>query len=181
MARILSLSSDHIAVLLAPINPRRVKKLDGNSYVEQHDVRAMLTRVFGFGGWSLRQLHEPRMVARIEKQNRNGEDRVAVTYMCSVAIVLHLAERTVEYEGTGSHTATMSPGNEGDAHDSALKSADSAALKRAAMNLGDQFGLGLYANGSLNPLVRKVWDGFEFVTADTFRQADPETTDAPES
>ena len=42
----------------------------------------------------------------------------------------------------------------GDAHDFAIKNADSYALKRAAKDLGDQFGLSLYNKGSLEPVVR---------------------------
>ena len=44
----------------------------------------------------------------------------------------------------------------GDAHDMALKTAESGALKRAATNLGDQFGLSLYNDGSMLPLVKRV-------------------------
>jgi hypothetical protein len=36
----------------------------------------------------------------------------------------------------------------------ALKTASSDAMKRCAINLGDQFGLGLYDNGSLEPIVK---------------------------
>ena len=35
----------------------------------------------------------------------------------------------------------------------AIKTAESDALKRAASNLGDQFGLSLYNNGSSAPVV----------------------------
>jgi hypothetical protein len=43
----------------------------------------------------------------------------------------------------------------GDAHDLALKSAISGALKRCAVNLGDQFGLSLYRDGSVAPVVQR--------------------------
>jgi hypothetical protein len=41
----------------------------------------------------------------------------------------------------------------GDVHDMAIKTAESQALKRCATNLGDQFGLSLYRNGSADPVV----------------------------
>ena len=42
----------------------------------------------------------------------------------------------------------------------AVKTAESDAFKRAAINLGDQFGLSLYNNGSLKPVVgRTLADG----------------------
>jgi hypothetical protein len=43
----------------------------------------------------------------------------------------------------------------------AIKTAETQALKRCAINLGDQFGLSLYRNGSTAPLVRKLADGSE--------------------
>lgn len=42
----------------------------------------------------------------------------------------------------------------GEAHDMAVKTAESDAFKRAAINLGDNFGLSLYNNGSVAPVVR---------------------------
>lgn len=41
-----------------------------------------------------------------------------------------------------------------DAHDMAIKTAESQAFKRAAVNLGDQFGLSLYKDGSTSAVVR---------------------------
>jgi hypothetical protein len=42
----------------------------------------------------------------------------------------------------------------GEAHDMAVKTGESDAFKRAAINLGDNFGLSLYNNGSPAPVVR---------------------------
>jgi hypothetical protein len=38
----------------------------------------------------------------------------------------------------------------------AIKTAESDAFKRAAINLGDQFGLSLYNNGSTQPVVKQT-------------------------
>ena len=43
-----------------------------------------------------------------------------------------------------------------DAHDQAIKTAESQAFKRCAVNLGDQFGLSLYKNGSTDATVLDV-------------------------
>jgi hypothetical protein len=40
----------------------------------------------------------------------------------------------------------------------AIKTAESDALKRAAINLGTQFGLSLYNNGSLRDVIVKTLD-----------------------
>jgi len=156
----MTLHPEQTRALMGDLNPHRVQQIRGNSYLAQHDVRAMLTRIFGFAGWSLRQLHEPRMLFQRER----SDGKIAVCYLCSVAIILHLDSGDVEYSGVGTHVSVMGENALGDAHDSALKSADSAALKRAAINLGTQFGLSLYADGATSDIVRKVWDGEQFVT-----------------
>jgi recombination DNA repair RAD52 pathway protein len=46
----------------------------------------------------------------------------------------------------------------GEAHDMAVKTAESDALKRAAINLGTQFGLSLYNNGSMRDVVVQTLD-----------------------
>lgn len=64
-----------------------------------------------------------------------------------------------------------------DAHDLALKTADSQALKRAAVNCGDQFGLSLYNGGTLEPVVLGTLahaTGAEPPASDPPVQPDPE-------
>ncbi len=169
----MSLHPEQIAALGKRINPHRVRTdPKGFAYVEQYDVRAMLSRLFGFAGWSLEQLHEPRLLFEQRREMRSGKPGVAVGYLCSVAIVVH--ETGARYQGTATGTAVMGEQAIGDAHDSALKTADSGALKRAAINLGDQFGLGLYDDGSTAEVVRKWWDGSSFTTGSTLKTPDPE-------
>lgn len=167
------MNHQQMRVLMAPINPRRVKKLDGNSYVEQQDIRAMLIRLFGYDGWSLVQLHEPRLLFERERELNSGKPGITVGYLCSVAIIIHapldeqgfLSGKDQQFSGTATGSATMGINSIGDAHDSALKTADSGALKRAAINLGTQFGLSLYWDGTMNDTVIKAWDGKQFVTS----------------
>ena len=42
---------EQIDVLLQGISPSRVAVMDGMSHLEGYDVRATLTRMFGFGRW----------------------------------------------------------------------------------------------------------------------------------
>lgn len=44
----------------------------------------------------------------------------------------------------------------GEHHDNALKTAASDATKRCAINMGTQFGLSLYDNGSLREVIRQT-------------------------
>ncbi|WP_367880534.1 Rad52/Rad22 family DNA repair protein [Salinispora arenicola] len=56
----------------------------------------------------------------------------------------------------------------GDCHDNAIKTAVSQGLKRCAVNLGDQFGLGLYNGGGVDAVVvRTVVDPLLAEPADT--------------
>lgn len=59
----------------------------------------------------------------------------------------------------GSATGGAESSGIGDLHDNAIKSAASDALKRCAINLGTQFGLSLYDNGSTREIIKKVLVG----------------------
>jgi hypothetical protein len=61
-----------------------------------------------------------------------------------------------EHHGSAVGEAQMPSFKRGDCHDFALKKAQSQALKRAAINLGDQFGLSLYRKGLTEALIGKV-------------------------
>jgi hypothetical protein len=69
------------------------------------------------------------------------------------------------YECTEYHVEENAPlPNRGEAHAMAVTSAQSYALRRAALNLGDNMGLHLYSGGSTAPLV-----------ANTLALVDPES------
>lgn len=149
------LTMEQIGVLLRPIAKHRVKKLDGMSHVEAYDIRATLNRVFGFCGWSLEETTPPVCVVERPHKLNNGKDGVKVAYRAHVTITIH-TDPPAKYAGSSVADATMPDYLIADAHDMALKSAESGALKRAATNLGDQFGLSLYNGGSVDPLVVRV-------------------------
>jgi recombination DNA repair RAD52 pathway protein len=150
------LTEEQVGVLLRPIAPHRVHQLDGNSYVEAYDIRAMLNRIFGFCGWSLIETAPAVCVVNREHKLRNDKPGVKIAYRAHIAIVIHTRDGDATYAGSSVGEATMPDYKEADAHDMALKSAESGALKRAASNLGDQFGLSLYRGGSVEALVKRV-------------------------
>ena len=150
------LTDEQVGVLLRPIAPHRVHQLDGNSYVEAYDIRATLNRVFGFAGWSLIETAPAVCVVERDHKLKNDKPGVKVAYRAHMAIVIHTPEGDATYAGSSVGEATMPDYKTGDAHDMALKSAESGALKRAASNLGDQFGLSLYRDGSMEALVKRV-------------------------
>lgn len=141
--------------LLKPVHMSRVMRDGkGHAHLSQQDVTAHLIRVFGFGNFDT----EVISVECIFEHNRLTSDgklsaRWDVGYRALVRLTVRNPDgvRVCSYEN-GS-TATAQNQSLGDAHDLAFKSAISLALKRCAINLGDQFGLSLYNKGQMAPLV----------------------------
>jgi DNA recombination protein Rad52 len=142
-------------MLLKGINPNRVSKRQGGggkslSYVEAWDIKAHLNRIFGFCNWSA-DVIDSSLAFEAEV---NGKWNVA--YKVTLRLRIHsdsdafMGDTTYTEAAVG--TATLP--QRGEAHDMAIKTAESDALKRAAINLGDQFGLSLYNNGGVAPVVQ---------------------------
>lgn len=154
-------------VLLRPIKPDRVSKTpQGMSHLEAYDVLAHLTRVFGFEGWDKEILSLEQVFEGSESKQKKGRDGKpygdpytawTVAYRCTMRLTIRDPEGNVAKvtEDVGTGEAINQP-SRGDAHDLAAKSAVSGALKRCAKDLGDQFGLGLYDSGSIEPCLKRV-------------------------
>lgn len=150
----MSLTRPQVEALLRPINPRRVLKDNkGMAHVSQQDVRAHLTRIFGFGGWSS-EVVDLTLVREAPGMKDGKEKGWAVTYRATVRLTVRDPQGALlaVYEDVATGTSPNLP-TVGDAHDFACKVAVSMALKRAATNLGDGFGLSLYNKGQTSALV----------------------------
>lgn len=139
--------------LLKPLNDTRVAKRGQAgrqlSYLEAWDVKAHLIRIFGFGGWSADVLES---TLAFEDKNEKGQWNVGYK------VPLRLSIPTLECTYTESAVGSANLPQRGEAHDMAIKTAESDALKRAAINLGTQFGLSLYNNGSMRDVVVQTLD-----------------------
>ena len=147
-------TAQQVEQLLRPIHPSRVATTQGNAYVPQQDVIAHLIRVFGFGNFDV----EVREVECIFEHNRPTNDgkpsnRWDVGYRALVRLTIRNDKGAVicRYDG-GATGAGQNQSLDG-AHDLAYKTALSTAMKRAAIHLGDQFGLSLYNKGQRTALV----------------------------
>lgn len=145
------LNSTQQEVLLKPLNPSRIAQRRGGggkslSYLEAWDVKAHLIRVFGFGEWSADVTS-----AELAYEEQNGSNW-SVGYKVILRLTIHATGATYTEAAVG---MAQLPAR-GEAHDMAIKTGESDALKRAAINLGDQFGLSLYNNGSTAPVVIKT-------------------------
>ena len=138
----MSFTPEQIGFLTAPLGRSHVKsrKQAGRdlSYIEGWHAIAEANRIFGYDKWNrhtqkLRQLGEPREV--------DGKWRVA--YMAKVAIIVVTGDdHPVIREGTGYGSGIDR--DVGSAHESAIKEAETDAMKRALMTFGNPFGLALY-------------------------------------
>lgn len=149
--------------LLRGVHPARVRSLKGNCYMEAYDIRAHLNRVFGFARWSADVISMELVFERFH-QNSKKVDAVSVGYRAGLTLTVCSpdGELLATYTEYAAGSASGFPvAKQADAHDMAIKTAESQALKRAAANLGDQFGLSLYQNGSRNPIVLRTLDATE--------------------
>lgn len=140
---------EQLRQLFEPLNKRRVQSRQGMAYLEAWDVIAHLTRIFGPLGWDKEVLREELLF----EEEKNG--KWTVGYRTTVRLTVRSADIMVGSkvsEDVATGTAINQP-SRGDAHDQALKTAVSDALKRAAKDLGNQFGLSLYNNGSTASVV----------------------------
>lgn len=154
----MSLASDQIAQLLKPINNARVlSDGKGHAHVSQQDILAHLIRVFGFGNFDIDVL-AVECIFEQERANANGEGtgRYDVCYRALVRLTIRDRDGGQVCQLENGSTATAQNQSRGDAHDLAYKSAISLSVKRAAIALGDQFGLSLYNKGQRAALVKGV-------------------------
>jgi recombination DNA repair RAD52 pathway protein len=159
----MNLTTEQVNELKKAIDPQRVKTLQGFSYIEIWDVRRLLNVIFGFAGWSA-DTTEMILVSEEQMKTKTGSDAYRVIYRAKCSL------RIGDAFGDGASYTEWAAGTSinpslADAHDNAIKNAESGALKRCAVNLGDQFGLSLYKDGSTEATVIETLTE-EFADAD---------------
>ena len=142
----MTFSAEQLDALKADLNrshvAQRTQAGRNLSYIEAWWAIAEANRIFGFDAWNretvdLRLLGEPRMVG----------DKFRVGYMARVRITVNTSFEnyppvTIIREGCGFGSGIDKDPDQ--AHESALKEAESDAMKRALMTFGNPFGLALY-------------------------------------
>jgi len=140
-------SPEQLAALSAPLDRANVRQREQGrsrvSYLEGWQVIAEANRIFGFDGWQ-RQTVAVRCVAQAERAiGRDQKPGWGVTYTARVRVTVTAGGLTpLVREGSGAgHGIDVDLGQ---AHESALKEAETDAMKRALMTFGNPFGLALY-------------------------------------
>jgi Rad52/22 family double-strand break repair protein len=170
------LSDMQIERLLKGVGENRVAETRGMSYIPQHEVRAELTRVFGFGNWDT-SVHSVELLYEEQRQGTGAnKDKMYwfAGYRCAVTLRIRDYNGNPVCEFTEYHAEENAPQpNRGEAHALALTACESYALRRAAIGLGDRFGLSLYNFGATAPMVKGTLQQVE-------RSTDPEPEVVPE-
>lgn len=175
-----TLTGEQVKALLAPLYPGRVQNLRGQSHLEAWDVRRHLIRIFGFGGFDIETL-KLDLVHEREKPStdKDGQaiSRWTVVYRAEVRLIIKSADGhpIAHYDDAATGDAMNMP-SIGDAHDFAVKTAVSQALKRCSTNLGDQFGLSLYDGGCVEPVVLRTLIGAPAAQTGAITDRDTVTT-----
>ncbi|TVS07847.1 MAG: hypothetical protein EA413_00265 [Cyanobium sp. PLM2.Bin73] len=146
-------SAEQIAALSAPLDRAKVRQREQGrttvSYIEGWQAIAEANRIFGFDGWQrqtlqLRCIHQAERLIGSRANGREPKPGWGVTYTARVRITITTpsGEPALIREGCGAgHGIDVDLGQ---AHESALKEAETDAMKRALMTFGNPFGLALY-------------------------------------
>lgn len=148
----MSFTPEQNDALKATLDPKHVatRQQGGQtlSYVEGWHVIAEANRIFGFDGWTRETIRlDETNRALVELKGQNGPyQQWRVGYLAVVRVVVHGVER----QGTGFGSGMAKPEALGDAIESAIKEAETDAMKRAFSTFGNVFGLALYDKTKAN-------------------------------
>jgi recombination DNA repair RAD52 pathway protein len=151
-------SDEQVRQLKAKLDAKSVKTryVNGSAlnYVEGWHAIAEANRIFGFDAWDRRTICSTRV-----HSERSGRIHFAA-YVAKVRVSVRAGKITIVREGSGmGEGVAPTPGQ---AHELALKGAETDATKRALATFGNPFGLALYDREQAG--VRKARLGKDAVT-----------------
>jgi hypothetical protein len=146
----MALSGTQVRQLRAKLDGKHVKTRNANGtnlhYVEGWHVIAEANRIFGYDAWDRRTL-----ASHCVWSGPSGAYHGAA-YTAKVRVSVRAGDTTIVREGSGTGEGKAS--TPGQAHELALKGAETDATKRALATFGNPFGLALYDREQLG--VRKI-------------------------
>jgi hypothetical protein len=130
----------------------KAREADGITlhYLEGWHVISEANRIFGFDGW------DRETVASQCVWTKQMGSRFAAAYVIRIRINVRAGDIRIMREGSGAGEAVSA--TPGQAHEFALKAAETDATKRALSTFGNAFGLSLYGGGG-EDLRRKTPNG----------------------
>lgn len=146
------LVAEQIQELIKAINPAYVETKQRLTYLSQHQARAEMNRIFGYGNWDSQVDEMQLMYENTQVSTKDNKERWVVGYRARVVVNIRDLWGMPVATFSEWHAEENAPQpNRGEAHALALTSVESYALRRALIGLGDRFGLGLYDGGSTAP------------------------------
>jgi hypothetical protein len=135
----MALTDTQIRQLRAKLEPKHVKTRNANGatlhYVEGWHAIAEANRIFGYDSWDRRTLAALRL-------ERSQWSTLCRSLSAKVRVSVRAGDLKIVREGCG--TGEGKAPTPGQAHDLALKGAETDATKRALATFGNPFGLALY-------------------------------------
>jgi DNA recombination protein Rad52 len=136
----MAFSEGQVQALAGKLSAKHVRTRQANgrtlSYIEGWHAIAEANRIFGFDAWD----RQTMAIKCVWEGTWQGKYRCA--YVARVRVKVRAGEGEICREGCGSGQGR---GNSpGEAHESALKEAETDAMKRALTTFGNPFGLALY-------------------------------------
>lgn len=148
----MSFDEKQIAALSAGLDRKHVKQREQAgrkfSYVEGWHAIAEANRIFGFDAWD-RETVDVRLLGE-----RQVGDKNRVAYMARVRITVRAGGAVIVRDGCGYGSGIDK--DIGQAHESALKEAETDAMKRGLMTFGNPFGLALYDKDQVNVVTAPI-------------------------
>lgn len=136
-------TTKQVRELKRDIDPRHVRQREVSgrelSYIEGWHAITEANRIFGFEGWNRETLDTKCVISREQR------GRWQALYVIRVRIQVNAKGSLVVREGQG--TGQGFAESIGEAHDIAVKTAETDATKRALATFGAPFGLTLYGRG----------------------------------
>lgn len=163
-----ALTFEQMDQLVMAINAAYVQQKQSNSYLAHHQARAEMNRIFGYLNWDeevedmkfayeeiITDSNDPRWPKERDKVTPKKSSSGAY-YITGYEGVVRVTVRDLwgmplaTYREYHFEENAIQP-QRGEARSLAMTSVASYALRRALINMGDRFGLGLYNRGSQAP------------------------------
>lgn len=151
------------AELSKPLDPSAIRpppKGKFGEYVDAYHVITEANRIFGHGGWSydITRLEQTSGAVYDLKGSDGPYQQYRCSFLCTVRVTVHGVSREGAAVGMGNGKVE----NTSDVVESAVKEAETDALKRALRSFGNTFGLALYEKDKAK---RQVGHGDEVASA----------------
>lgn len=151
------------AELQKPLDPAAIRpppKGKFGEYVDGYHIITEANRIFGHDGWSYEITRLEQASGQVyDLQGANGPYQ---QYRCSFLCTVKVCVGGVTREGAAVGMGSGKPESAGDVIESAVKEAETDALKRALRSFGNTFGLALYEKDKAK---RQVGDAGEVASA----------------